>query len=162
MRHIENVTTLKSNEAFLQAAIQLIEQTSRYLSIRSAMLDPDLFDQKEFNEALSVFARSSRFAEVRILVDYPDHIQKHGHKTLDLMRRLSQKIIIKQYYDEPDERRESYILSDSRGILIKSPDREAEGFFSLTDAVYTKKMKETFDHKWQMSAVARQLRYMII
>ncbi len=162
MRHIEDVTTLKGNDAFLKAAIQLVEQTSRYLSIRSALLDPDLFDNKEFNEALSAFARSSRYTEVRILVDYPGRIQKRGHRTLQLMRKLSQKIIIKDYYDEPDEHRDSYILSDSRGILIKSPDREAEGFFSLTDSVYTKKMKETFDHEWQMSPVARQLRNMII
>ena len=94
MRHIEDVTTLKGNDAFLEASIQLIEQTSRHLHIRSALLDPDLFDKKEFNEALSAFARSSRYAEVQILVDYPDRIQKRGHKTLDLMRRLSQKIII--------------------------------------------------------------------
>ena len=162
MRHIENVSTLKDNDAFLEAALQLIEQTSRYLRIRSALLDPDLFDQKEFNEALSAFARKSRYSEVQILVDYPNRIQQRGHKTIELMRKLSEKIIIKEYYDEPDEERESYILSDSRGILIKHPDREAEGFFSLTDGIYTKNMKETFDDEWQMSPVARQLRNMII
>ncbi len=74
MKHIENVTIIKGQDAFIEASIQLIEQTSRYLRIRSSLLDPDLFDQKPFNEALSAFARRSRNSEVQILVDFPDRI----------------------------------------------------------------------------------------
>ena len=160
--NIENVTMISSDEAFLDASIQLIEKASRYLRIRSSLLDPDLFDQKSFNDALSAFARKSRYSEVQILVDYPDRILERGHNTIMLMRRLSHKIIIKEYYDDPDEHRDSYIISDNRGILIKKTDPGAEGYFSLTDGVYTKNLVETFAHEWEMSPVARQLRNMIL
>lgn len=162
MIHIEDVQILHHKDEFLEASIQLMEQTSRYIRIRSAMLDPELFDNADFNEALSAFARRSRFSEVQILVDYPNRIMERGHRTLELMRRLSEKIIIKQFYDDPNEDRDSFIISDQRGILIKNPQPNTEGYFSLTDSVYTKTILEGFEHDWQMSPKARHLLNMII
>lgn len=162
MIHIDDVTILKGKRAFIDAAIQLILQTGRCLRIRSPMLDPELFDQPEFNEALSAFARKSRYAQVQILIDYPDQLAKEGHGTLNLMRRLSDKIVIKQFYDEPEASRDSYIVSDNRGILIKPSGHDSEGFFSLTDGAYTKNQREIFDHEWERSPIASELRSMIL
>lgn len=160
--HINNVTLLKTEEEYLDAAVSLLTQSSKYVRIRSAVLDPSLFDKQAFNEALSAFARKSRYSEVHILIDLPDVLLKRGHRTLELMRRLTQKITIKAYFDEANEYRDSYILSDSRGILIKPTSQEEDGYLSLSNAVFTKNRLETFNYEWQRSSVARQLRTMII
>lgn len=162
MKHIDNVTTLRTNEEFIAALIQLIEQGSRYIRIRSSILDPDLFDNREVNTALSAFARKSRYAEVHILLDFPDRLMQFEHSTLTLIRKLSQKMIVKTFYDEPDMERETTIICDNRGVLIKPQSEGEEGYFSLTDAVYTKHARETFEYDWERSAVAQQLRSFIL
>lgn len=164
MRHasIRDVSLLHNQQDFIEAAISLLQQGSRCISIRSAELDPALFDDIAFNEALSAFARRSRYSEVQILVDYPDVLRKRGHRTVDLMRRLSDKIEIRHFYDEPDTRRDSFILTDRRGLLIKSPDPQAVGYFSLTDSVHTQRLLENFSHEWERSPQARQLRQLMI
>jgi hypothetical protein len=162
MKHIDNVITLRTNEEFIAAAIQLIEQGSRYLRIRSAILDPDLFDNKAVNTALSAFARKSRYAEVHILLDFPDRLMQFEHSTLTLIRRLSQKMIVKTFYDEPDMERDTSIICDNRGVLIKKQAEGEEGYFSLTDAVHTKHLRETFEYDWERSEIAQQLRSFIL
>jgi hypothetical protein len=162
MMHIDNVATLSGEEAVRNATIQLIGKTSRYLRIRSPLLDRDLFEYPEVVDAISAFARKSRYAEVHILIDYPDRLLNDGHRLVTLMRRLSEKIFIRHYFDEPDEARDSYILSDDEGILIKPAGNECEAFFSLTDRVYTKKQREDFEQEWWKSPVARQLNTMIL
>jgi hypothetical protein len=162
MIKIDNVTVLKNNDEFIDAAIQIIAQCSRYLRIRSAQLDPDLFNNSQINEALSAFARRSRYSEVHILLDYPNRLMQFDHASLGIIRRLSQKVIVKEFYDEPLEERATTIISDNRGVLIKYPDKDKEGFFSLTDAVFTKNFLESFEHEWQQSAIAQQLRSFIL
>lgn len=159
---ITDVELLEGEDAFIEAATALLGQAQRYVRIRSALLDPALFDTAPFNEALSAFARRSRYSEVQLLVDNPDVLLKRGHRTVALMRRLSQKITFRQYYDDPDEQRDSYILTDNRGLLIKPTDRQATGYLSLTDSVYTSKLVDGFSYEWERSPLARQLRQLMI
>jgi phosphatidylserine/phosphatidylglycerophosphate/cardiolipin synthase-like enzyme len=162
MKRIDNVQVLKSNVEFINAAVELINQASRYIRIRSYILDPDLFDNAEVNAALSAFARKSRYSEVHILLDEPDRLLQFSHSTLNLIRRLSQKMIVKHYYDKPNEELETTIISDNRGILIKYPNEGEQGYFSLTDAIYTDDYREKFEHEWQQSSVAHHLRSFIL
>lgn len=162
MRHIDNVTVLRNNEECINAAIELINQASRFLLIRSYLLDPDLFDNAKINEALSTFARKSRYSEIHILLDAPDRLLQFSHSTLPLIRRLSQKIIVKQYYDEPNEELETTMISDNRGILIKPQQEGKESYFSATDAIYSKEYSEKFEYDWQQSDIAHHLRSFIL
>ncbi|HEY9033498.1 MAG TPA: hypothetical protein VIN71_06150 [Pseudomonadales bacterium] len=159
---ISDIEHLDNEQAFIQASIQLLQQASRYLRIRSAALDPLLFDTPAFNEALSAFARKSRYSEVMILVDDADRLLKRGHRTVELMRRLSQKIYIRQYHDDVDDQRDSIIMADLRGLLVKPVDPQASGFCSLTDSVYTRQLVDSFDQDWERSPLARQLRQLMI
>lgn len=159
---ITDMTILQDQDAFIAAAVSLLQQASRTVRIRSALLDPSLFDSLAFNEALSAFARQSRFSEVQILIDMPQVILQRSGRTLALMRRLNDKITIRHYHDEPDEQRDSIILTDQQGILIKPASFEASGYFSLSDKIVTKECCETFDREWQLSPLARELRQLAL
>ena len=159
---ISDVSQLTTHQDYIDAFLSLIENTSRYLRIRSAYLDPSLFNEREVIEAISQFARSSRFTEVHILLDYPEYLLRNGHRLLDLSRRLSHKILIKEYYSDKIEQQESLIISDCKGILIKYQDADTPGLLSLTDAVTTKRLQEAFVHDWERSSLARQLRQLSI
>lgn len=159
---IADVQVLQADHAFIEAAINLLQEAIRHVRIRSALLDPALFDTPAFNEALSAFARKSRYSQVMILIDYPNLLLQRGHRTLELARRLSDKITFRHYFDEPDEQRDSYLLTDYQGLLIKPVEAEASGYFSANDKIQTRHMADTFDYEWERSPLARQLRQLSI
>lgn len=159
---ISDVQIVQQQNAFIDAAVVLLQQASRTVRIRSALLDPSLFDSLVFNEALSAFARKSRFSEVMILIDYPNIILQRGGPTLNLARRLSDKITFRHYFDAADEQRDSLILTDQQGILVKPASSDSTGYFSLTDKVASKELNEQFLRDWQLSPLARELRQLAI
>ncbi|NRB39262.1 MAG: hypothetical protein HRU20_12470 [Pseudomonadales bacterium] len=149
---------IKSPQEYIDACMALVEGSSRYICIRSSLLDKSLFDQSPVVEALSSFARKSRYCEIHILIDYPDRTMNMGHGLLELSRRLSQKIIIKEYGDDKDAQQESYILGDTKSLLIKPMQQEKEGFFSLDNRPAAQGLKDEFEHAWLHSKVATQIR----
>lgn len=159
---IQDVKILHTQEEFIESTLTLIEQSTRYIRIRSSMLDKSLFNQPEVITALSKFVRASRYREIRILVDFPEQILKAGHLLLELNRRMSQKIIIKEFYDEKSEHLDSLILTDTKGLLIKPPQTNQEGLFSSSDVIQRKHFENAFDHEWLQSKVADNIRTLSI
>lgn len=159
---LKNCQTLTSETDFVDAAINIIEQSSRTIRIRSAILDKSLFNSPEVLNKLSAFARHSRFCEVHILIDYPDRIIRSGHGILELNRRLSQKLSIKQFYDDLDDKRDSVLIGDGAGILIKPNAQDQEGYLSVNDQASFKHLAEEFDHDWLRSDYAHDIRRLSI
>ncbi len=152
-------TPLSTLEDTVLASINVIEQAQRYVFIRSAILDQQLFEQAQLLEALSSFARYSRYNEVHILVDFPQIILGLSHDLLQLQRRLSQKIIFKTFYDEKDERIPSLIINDRDSFVTKYV-RANDGGFSCCDVIETRQQREVFQHAWQQSEISHHLRAM--
>lgn len=150
--------SIENSQAGIQAAVDLIENSVRRVFIRSALLDKNLFDQPEVLDALSLFSRRSRFSEVHVLLDFPDRVLSMGHGLLEIQRRLTQKIIIKEYYDDKDEQIDSLLMNDNHALLIKPPGVEQAGFYSNNAAIECQQQIDLFEHAWLRSERAHHLR----
>lgn len=146
-----------TEDAFITAAVTIIEGSSRYLRIRSALLDKALFDSPEVLHALSTFARHSRYSQIQILIDYPARFMQSGHGLLPMIQRLSQKIEVKVYYDEKDEHIDSTIIGDQGALLIKPIRQDKEGIYAQ-NVVKNRLYTEQFDHAWLRSNIAHEIR----
>jgi len=153
---------LSAADEFLTAAVSLLGQARREVRIRSALLDGGVFDHYDFNQALSAFARQAADNRIFILIDYPRALLQRDHRTVALMRRLSDKILFRHFYGEPDALRDSYLLVDQQGLLIQPADKDATGVYSLTDRIQTADLLDKFNHEWQLSPQALQLRQLSI
>ena len=154
-----NSHLLRTTDDYQAAMLALTEQASRTIRIRSSRLDRELFNSIPVNTLLSAFARRSRFSRVEILIDYPETLMSYHCLTLELARRLSAKIIIKEYFDSDQHgKTDSIVLIDQCGILIKPQGDDSLGQYSLTDAKNTQGLLKTFEHNWGMSSVAHQIR----
>src|SRR5690554_3126974 len=159
---IQDVKTLRQTDEFLQAGIDLLAQAQREVRIRSALLNSGVFETDAFNQALSEFVRRARDNRAMILIDYPNALLQRDHRMVALMRRLSDKIQFRHFYGEADDLRDSLLLTDQQGLLIKPVDADAVGFFSFNDTIQTAELVETFAYDWHLSPIARQLRQLSI
>lgn len=140
---------LDSCEDFHGFALQLLAKTRRHLAILSRDLDPAIFNSTEFVEAVSQFARSSRYAQVQILVKDTKPLLERGHKLVRLAQRLSSKITIRKLTQEADNKDMGFMLCDGHGLLYKNDEAVYQGFANFKADVEVKRFRETFDYIWQ-------------
>ena len=80
---------VKTTEENQLAALAMARQTRRTLDVFSLVLEPAVYDQPEFAEAVKRIALGSTQARVRLLVRDTNPIVRRGHRLLELSRRLS-------------------------------------------------------------------------
>lgn len=148
---------LDSGEDFHDFALQLLAKTRRNLAILSRDLDPVIFNSPEFVEAVSALARSSRYAQIQILVKDTKPLAESGHKLVRLAQRLSSKIAIRKLTVEADDKDMGFMLCDSAGLLYKNDESIYQGFANFEASVEVKRFRETFDYLWQYGEVDPEL-----
>ena len=102
-----------------QAAIALLAQAKREVLIVTTNLEHERFDNEDFINALSAFARSSRYATTRILVADPSLAVTEGHRLVKLARKLSSLVEIRQLHDDDidSSQPQSWLVADDIGLL---------------------------------------------
>jgi len=153
---------LDNGEDFQDFALQLLTKTRRNLAILSRDLDPAVFNSSEFVDAVSQLARSSRYAQIQILVKNTKPLVENGHKLLRLAQRLSSKIAIRKLTIEADNKDMGFMLCDSDGMLYKNDDAVYQGFANFNAAVEVKRFRETFDYIWQYGETDPELQQLHI
>ena len=130
-------------------ALKLVTQARRNIAILSKDLDETIYGTDEFVNALSAFVRSSRNAQVQILVKDTKPLVEKAHKLAKLHQRLSSKILLRKLTVEPDNTDMGFMLCDTNALLYKNDDAFYKGFANFDAAVEVKRLRDTFDYIWQ-------------
>lgn len=148
---------LNNLEDFQQQTLTLVGETRRHLAILSRSLDAPLYDSEEFAAAVSRLARSSRYAQVQILVKETDTIIERGHRLARLSQRLSSKVALRKLTLEPTNADMAFMLCDSSALLYKNDDLIYRGFVDKKAAAEVKRLREIFDYLWQYAEAEPRL-----
>ncbi len=134
----------------------------RHLRILSFDLDPPVFDRDAIADAVSALARKSRHTDVRILVVDNSKLVARGHRLLQLQRRLSSSIGIRQPRSEPHDIRDNLIIADQSGIVVQSI-REPENLYAnFNNRPVAFNHISQFDDLWERATVNPDLRQLEI
>ncbi|MEN0035849.1 MAG: hypothetical protein AAGC78_02225 [Cellvibrio sp.] len=128
---------------------QLVVQSRRSIAILTRDLDALLYATPEFVQHLSDFVRSSRNAQVQILIKNTKPAIESGHTLVRLAQRLSSKILVRKMTVEPNNKDMGYILGDTDKLLYKNDDAVHRGFFNGAAASEIKSLREEFNYLWQ-------------
>ncbi len=140
---------LDSLEDFRHYSLELVQQNRRTLAILTRNLDTMIYGTTEFVEALSVFSRSSRHAQIQILVKDTKPAIDSGHPLIRLAQKLSAKILVRKMTVEPNNKDMAFILGDTDKLLYKNDDAAYRGFFNSNAARELKPLREEFNYLWQ-------------
>jgi hypothetical protein len=148
---------LSSLQDFQAQSLPLLQQARRTIAILSRELDEAVYGSDEFVHALSTFVRSSRYAQVQILVKNTKPIIDTGHKLAKMQQRLSSKILLRKLTLAPDNSDMGFMLGDKNALLYKNDDRIYRGFANFNAAAEVKQFRELFDYLWQYSEAEPEL-----
>lgn len=149
---------IDTSEACRLAALSMVGQAARGIDIVSRQLDPQMYDNREFCEAVSELVLGSRRARVRVLTRYTDPVVKRGHRLVTLSQRLSSYIEIRVPAREFDEYNAAFLLVDGAGVIYRTLSDTFEGSVNFNDPRRAHELGRQFEAMWQTAVADVNLR----
>lgn len=158
----ESLWLLDGVTDFRNYSQQLVSQSRRSIAILTRDLDSLVYATPEFEQHLSDFVRSSRNAQVQILIKNTKPAVQTGHLILRLAQRLSSKILVRKMTVEPNNKDMAFILGDTNKLLYKNDDALHRGFFNSTAASEIKSLREEFNYLWEYGELEQEFQVLHI
>lgn len=133
------------------AARRMAEQAKRSLLIHTRNLDPTIYDEQDFIDAVSNLARSSRRAEIRILVQDSGPVVQRGHRLIYLAYQLSSFIKIRRPGEMFQDFSQAFMVADDRGYIHRPHDDRFEGKACFNHPARAVELTQYFDRVWEHS-----------
>lgn len=150
--------TLETIDDNRHAAHALAGQACRSLHIFSHDLDPMVYDNGEFLEAVKALAIGHRHARVQIIIQDSRKIIERGHRIIELGRRLSSSIHIRKTPPEMKTHAQAFLIADKTGVLYRTVGDRFEGYANFDDRFECKNLLDFFTAAWEHSAPDPELR----
>ncbi len=146
-----NVIELQTCDETGHACDLLASQASLSLDIFSRELDPALYDRQAFLDEIARFCKQNTVVNVRILVQEPTRPAREGHRLIDLSRRLSSKIEIRQPHADYRSWNEAFLVADGCGFVHRKFSDRSEGTANFHDPTRSRRLLDFFTEVWERS-----------
>lgn len=141
---------------------QMGAQARRELLLHDPLLEPALYDQWPFLEAVRQLALQRPALCVRILIFDPKAVNQRGHRLVELARRLSSRIAIQRVADEDQERLDAFLVIDATGYVHRPLAERMEAVADYCNPVFARRLVAEFEALWARSTPDLELRRLLI
>ena len=156
---VSNLTIeLQTRRETAHAAELMAQQCLESIEIFTRDLDAPLYDQEIFLQALSARCLNNRKALIRILVQDPMPPVKRGHRLIELARRLSSSIELRQPHPDYRRHNEAFLIADRCGLIHRPLADRYEGSANFYDPVEAQRKLDFFTEVWERSEAHPEFR----
>ena len=149
------IDTIEENRL---GAIALAKQAKRSLHIFSYDLDPLIYDNNEFVDAVKDLAIGHSQSYVQIILQDSRKVIDKGHRIIELARRISSSIQIRKTPPELKSAAQAFMIADKTGLLYRSVGERFEGHINFNDRFECKHLLDFFTNTWEHSNPDPELR----
>lgn len=140
------------------AAIEMATIATRRLSIFTHDLEPGIYDDPDFLEAVKHMVLSRTYSRIRVLIADPTHAIKNGNQFVHLGRRLNTYIEFRNVREDLRTHSEAFCIADDTALLYRLDAARWEGIADTHEPAVARMYGNTFDEIWQASEVEIEFR----
>ena len=141
----------------------MASQCRRKIAILSQELDLQILDKDAVETAIRTFLTSnSRAAQMRILVQRPENSIAQGHRLIELSRKLTSLIEIRQPAQQHRGVTEAFITFDRSGFIYRELGDRPDGSGCYHAPLRTLELERKFDEIWALSEPLAEFRRLSI
>lgn len=141
-----------------QLALELVSRAKREILIASYDLDPALYSNSEFVDAVASFSRTNRRSHTHVMVWKTGPAVKQGHRLINLAHRLSSSIKI----NTPDKVHadfiESFMVIDGIAYFRRPLADRFEGIANFNAPIIARDLRDHFHSMWERSTPSSEFR----
>ncbi|HXG27459.1 MAG TPA: hypothetical protein VNJ47_01250 [Nevskiales bacterium] len=121
---------LNSHIEFREAACALVRGARLQLNILTYAFEREIYGHPDFVQAVQKLATQHARARVRILIHSPDWASRSGHRLVELARRLSSFIELRELNEQDKQLTGEVLIADENALLYReSPDTMQARYF---------------------------------
>jgi hypothetical protein len=149
---------ISTQEEMRQAAIEVVSEASRKISIFTHDLEPGIYDNPEFLEIIKRLVLSQTYARIRVLIADPSRAVKNGNNFVHLGRRLNTYIEFRHVRDDLRTHAEAFCIADERALVYRLQASRWEGIADTHEPAVAMLYSKMFDEIWLASEVEMEFR----
>lgn len=119
----QNRQLLSTRAEFRAAACELAYTAKLQLNILTYAFEREIYGHADFVQAVQALATQNKMARIRILIHSPEWAARSGHRLVELSRRLSSFIELRELHEQDKQLSSEVLIADEKALLFReSPD----------------------------------------
>lgn len=143
---------------FLAAARRLVTDTRYNASLFTQRLDPRVFGDRTFADAVKQLLLMQRYAHLRVLVVEPQQATRAPHALLELGRLLTSRIEFREVAPGRPAPPDEWLLADGRLLLERNGNEAVDARLFRDDPATARERQRRFDNLWDHAVPSAELR----
>ena len=149
---------ISTQEEMRQAAIEVVKEAKRKVSIFTHNLEPGIYDDPEFLEVVKRLVLSQTYARIRVLIADPSRAVKNGNNFVHLGRRLNTYIEFRHVREDLRTHAEAFCIADETALVYRLQAGRWEGIADTHEPSVARLYGNVFDEIWFASEVEMEFR----
>ncbi len=149
---------ISTREEMREAAIQVVREASRKVSIFTHDLEPGIYDNSDFLEIVKRLVLSQTYARIRVLIANPAKAVKNGNDFVHLGRRLNTYIEFRHVAEDLRTHAEAFCIADETALVYRLQAERWEGIVDTHEPAVAGLYSKMFDEIWLASESKMEFR----
>ncbi len=149
---------ISTREEMREAAVQVVSEASRRVSIFTHDLEPGIYDDPEFLEIIKRLVLSQTYARIRVLIADPARAIKNGNDFVHLGRRLNAYIEFRHVREDLRTHSEAFCIADDTALVYRLQADRWEGIADINAPAVAGLYGKMFDEIWTASETKPEFR----
>ena len=149
---------ISTREEMRDAAIQVVREASRKVTIFTHDLEPGIYDNSDFLEIIKRLVLSKTYARIRVLIANPSKAVKNGNDFVHLGRRLNTYIEFRNVRDDLRTHAEAFCIADETALVYRLQADRWEGIVDTHEPCVADLYSKMFDEIWLASETKMEFR----
>jgi hypothetical protein len=148
---------ISSRKENCDTLLDMLRQAHQDLVIFSHNLDGPLYDTSEFTDTVRKLSLDNKNSKVRILIQELDFLIKHGHRIVELARRLPTSIEIRHADSRFEHVNTCYSIVDHKGVILRNDAYRFDAKADYHDPRLALELTKQFDEMWEQSEPSTEM-----
>jgi len=155
------LTILTTMPEVREASLKVAKSAQRLLSIFTQDLEPLIYGEEPFLDAIKRLVLARSYAKVRVLLADPSRAMV-DNRFLGLARRLASCVDVRAMSAEYAASTGAFIIADDKALVYRLQADRWDGIADMNDPAVVRKYLKFFDEVWQTSMQESQMRQMLM
>lgn len=155
-------TILSTMPEVRESSLRVAKSAQRLLSIFTQDLEPLIYGEEPFLEAVKRLVLARSYAKVRVLLADPSRAMIDNNRFLGLARRLTSCIDLRAMGADYAAGAGAFIIADDKALVYRLQADRWDGIADMNDPAVVRKYLNFFDEVWQTSMQESRMRQMLM
>jgi len=151
-------TPLDTLEEVLESTLRLARQAQREIIVFAPLVEPELYNNEAFTDAIVQLVNRSRYTRFCILASDTRYFQETCGRLFNLLLRADEQCFLRKFSGDNASVQPAYLICDDHSMVRRQNSTVFRGVCYTDDRARIKQQRDDFELLWNTAATDPNLR----